>query len=141
MKNFKKELISILAGIGTAYFIQLFLIVLSLAKTPAGDFITWESFIPMIEMQVITPIIAWMLMGLLRVRWFNTWIKISVFVLSFTIPFAIISALTVFIYPALWQESIYWVANVIISIILAYTVFGSPIRNLSNFMGQKNSPK
>ena len=139
MKKFKKEIIAIISGIAFAYTWQLFALLMSRSSSSNSDFITGDMFIPAISIQIaIAPIIAWGLMGLLNVTWFQKWMHITMRVVSVGIPFALISVVTVMMAPSLWGEKIYWVANVGISILLSFSIF-KPLKYL--FMEQNNLPK
>lgn len=127
MKNFKKEIIAIFSGIGLAYLWQIFSLIMCCILNSDGDFfITREMFIPSSSMLLIlAPTIAWSLMGPLRVRWLKKWLYISLYGLAFLITFIIISAITLHIFPNLWQEPYYWIANIIIAILLAFHLIPS----------------
>lgn len=129
MKKFKKELIALLVGIAFSYAWQLFAILMCYISDPNGDFITVGFFIPSISIQVVmTPIITWLLMGLLHVTWIKRWIRITGIISAFLFPFILLSGITVLIAPNLWREAIYWIVNVSISVFLAFTVFKPLLR-------------
>lgn len=124
MKKFKKEIIAIVSGIAFAYVWQLFALLMCYISNPNGDFITSDMFIPLSTIQLaIAPMVAWVSMGLLRVRWFKKWACITMCGLAFLMPFVSIAVITVFIAPNLWWKTSYWVATVGISILLTFTIF------------------
>lgn len=124
IKKFKKEIIAVASGMVVAYGWQLFALLMGYISEPNEDFITAYMFMPEITIQIaIMPMTAWLLMGLLKVTWFNKWLCITACGLAFLIPFALISALTVFVVPALWYKAIYWVVNIAISVLLAFILF------------------
>ena len=139
MKKFKKEIIAIVSGIAFAYAWQLFSLLMCYISDPNGDFITREMFIPVSTIQLaIIPMVAWVLMGLLRVTWFKKWLHITMCGLAFLIPFVLIAGVTVIIAPSLWWKTMYWVSNVGISILLTFTLF-NPLLHYSDV--EQNLPK
>lgn len=124
MKKIKKELLAIFYGVMFAYCWQLFALLMSYISARNDNFITADMFIPSVGIQLaIMPLIAWTLMGILKVSWFKTWFRITMCGLSFIIPFTLIASVTVFTSPSLWREPIYWAVNVLISLALAFTLF------------------
>ena len=141
MKKFKKEIIAIVSGIAFAYAWQLFALLMCYISDSNGNFITKEMFIPMSTIQLaITPMVAWVLMGLLRVTWFKKWLRITMCGLAFLIPFMLIAGVTVIIAPSLWWKTMYWVANVGISILLTFTKF-KPLLHFRYSDVEQNLPK
>ena len=141
MKKFKKEIIAIVSGIAFAYAWQLFSLLMCYISDPNGDFITREMFIPVSTIQLaIIPMVAWVLMGLLRVTWFKKWLRITMCGLAFLIPFVLIAGVTVIIAPSLWWKTMYWVSNVGISILLTFTMF-KPLLHSSYSGVEQNLPK
>lgn len=141
MKKLKKEIIAIVSGMAFAYAWQLFALLMCYISDPNGDFITRDMFIPVSTIQfTITPMVAWVLMGLLKVRWFKKWLRITMCGLSFLIPFILIAGITVIIAPGLWWKTIYWVANVGISILLTFTMF-KPLLPFRYSDVEQNLPK
>ena len=139
MKKFKKEIIAIITGIAFAYAWQLFGLLMCYVSDPSGDFITRDMFIPAIGIQLaITPLITWIMFGLLRVSWFRRWTIITGCGLAFFIPFALIASITVFIAPSLWHEKLYWVVNGAISLLLVYTLF-KPLLTLTDSKNKNKS--
>lgn len=119
MGKIKIEITAILYGIGIAYLYQLFLLLLYYLSDPLGGFMTADKFIPMFGIQLaIMPISSWLLMGMMKVAWYERWLRITMNAISFLIPFALISVVTVFFQPALWREPLYWVMNVAVSVAL-----------------------
>lgn len=124
MKKFKKEIIAIVSGMAFSYAWQLFGILMCYILAPNSNFITREMFIPVSTIQLAaTPMVAWILMGLLKVRWFKKWLRITMCGLAFLIPFMLIAGITVIVAPILWWKTLYWLANVGISALLAFTMF------------------
>lgn len=141
MKRFKKEIIAIVSGMALAYAWQLFALLMCYASNPCGDFITRGMFIPISSIQlVIMPMVAWVLMGLLKVTWFKKWLQITMCGLAFLIPFILISGITVIIMPCLWQEKMYWFSNVGISTLLTFTIF-KPLLQFKYSDMEPNLPK
>ena len=124
MKKFKTEITSVICAMVVAYCWQLFALLVCYISDPHGDFITKEMFIPWSGVQLaIAPTIAWLFMELFKVTWLKKWIRITSCGLAFFMPFLLIVGITILITPSLWREPIYWLANVGISILLAFTVF------------------
>lgn len=140
-KKFKKEIIAIVFGMAVAYAWQLFAILMCYISNPNGDFITRDMFIPVITIQLtITPMVAWILMGLLRVTWFKKWLRVTMCAFAFIIPFMLIAGVTVIVAPSLWREKMYWVANIGISILLTFTMF-KPLLQFRYSNVEQNLPK
>lgn len=119
MGKIKIEITAILYGIGIAYLYQLFMLLLCYLSDPLGGFMTADKFIPMFGIQLaIMPISSWLLMGMMKVTWYEKWLRITMNAISFLIPLALISVVTVFFQPALWREPLYWVMNVVVSVSL-----------------------
>lgn len=130
MKKFRKEIIAIVSGMAFAYAWQLFALLMCYISDPKGDFITKDMFIPAIGIQLtITPMITWVMFGLLKVSWVKNWRLITGRGLAFLIPFVLIASITVFIAPSLWHEKMYWIGNIALSILLSVTLF-CPLLNL-----------
>lgn len=124
MKKFKKELFAILCGVLFAYCWQLFALFMCYISDTNDNFITADMFIPTIGIQLaFMPMIAWILMGVLRVSWFKKWFHITMCGLAFLIPFALIASVTVLTIPSLWREPIYWATNILLSLALTFTLF------------------
>ena len=141
MKKFKKEIIAIVFGMGFAYAWQLIFLLICYISNPNGNFIQRDMFIPASTIQLnIVPMVAWVLMGLLKVTWFKKWLRITMCGLAFLIPFMLISGVTVIIAPSLWREAIYWVSNVGISALLAFTMF-KPFLQFKYSNMEHNLPK
>lgn len=120
MKRFKKELLAVGFGFLFAYAWQLFALLMC-SLLGQGIFITWKSFIPSLAIQIAAlPIVAWIAMGVLRVRWHKTWLRITKIGIAFMIPFLLISFGVIFWKPSLWGKGTFWAINVIISIILTF---------------------
>lgn len=141
MKKFKKEIIAIVSGMAFAYAWQLFALLMCYVSDPNGDFITRDMFIPAGAIQLaIAPMIAWLFMGLLRVTWFQKWRLITTCGLAFMIPFVLIAVVTLIVSPGLWHKTMYWIANVVISALLTFTMF-KPLVNLRYSDVEQNPPK
>lgn len=124
MKKFKKEITAIVSGMVFAYVWQLFMLLMCYLSDPHGDFITGEMFIPLPSIQLaIVPMVAWVMMGFLKVSWFNTWARITMCGLAFLIPFMLITGITVIVAPDLWHQKRYWMVNIASCILLAFTLF------------------
>lgn len=124
MKKFKTEIVSFISAIILAYFWQLFAIFMCYITDMDGNFVTREMFIPAINIQIVAvPMITWVLMGFLKVSWFKKWLQITVRGFAFVTPFMLIAGVTVLVNPSLWREAMFWLANVALSILLAFTLF------------------
>lgn len=134
MKKFKKEIISIVLGSAIAYAFQLFgLFICFITNSTGSNIITKNMFIPSSTIFIVTvPIISWLLMGLLEVSWIKAWIFISICIYAFTIPFIIISGITLFVAPHFWQEPMYWVVNVLVSVLLSLKLLKSTFIFIKN---------
>ena len=124
MKKIRKEIIAIISGMVLAYAWQLFALLMCYISDPNGDFITADMFIPVPSIQIaITPMVAWIVMGLLKVTWIKKWLHITICGLAFIIPFVLITGITVIVAPSLWSETMYWFVNVGISALFTFTMF------------------
>ena len=113
----KKEFQAILIGLAFAYMWQVF--ACNMGWLAEHETIPTEYLIPNFGiMLVATPMVAWFFFGVLRVKWFNQWLRITLYGLAFAIPFAIISAMVLFIDKvSLWKVPMFWVGNIVISVI------------------------
>lgn len=120
--KYGKEITAILLGIMFAYGWQLFAVLMVWLESHT---IMKEFLIPNIGIVIaVTPIIAWGVCGFLKVSWMDKWIRINCLGLAFLIPFMLISTIVLFIGQAsLWHMPIFWAINVIVSCILAVTIF------------------
>lgn len=140
MKKIRKEILAIVLGAVSAYVWQLMALLMCHISDPKGEAITVGSLLPISGIFIaIAPLVAWLAMGVLRVRWFRRWIRITTCGLAFVIPFVLISALTVLWKPSLWWRPAYWGGNCILSMVLMVTVFRPLITLQFSDMG-RNPP-
>lgn len=140
MKKIRKEILAIVLGAVSAYVWQLMALLMRHISDTKADGITVGSLLPMSGIFLaITPLVAWLVMGILRVSWLKRWLRITTCALSFAIPFAWISALTVVFKPSLWWRPAYWVGNCILSMVLTVTVF-RPLITLKFSDVEQNPP-
>lgn len=117
------ELKSIALGMLTAYLFQLFFLLMVWLSNRDHQFISGD-FIPVLSFQLtVAPMVAWVLMGVLGVRWQRLWVSATLKGCALFVPFTMISIISVMMKPELWHDQVFWVANVALSIILAVTVF------------------
>lgn len=79
------------------------------------------------SMVIVTVMVAWSLMGIFRVKWIEKWILITKGVMSFMIPFTLISVATVYMLPTMWDNFMYWLVNAIVSCCFAGRLMREPI--------------
>lgn len=114
-----KELVAILIGMLTSYLFQLMFAGLLLAE---GSEVGLEALVPNLLIQAImTPMVAWLAMGFMKVSWFKVWVRITVIWCAILIPFVVISVVTVIVCPAACDKPAYWLADIVISVVLAFT--------------------
>ena len=118
-----KELKAILAGVAFTYIWQI--AAYFMGDWSEGAMKPVEYLIPNSGVQIATGIlVTWLCFRLFGVSWIKRWEKISLFGLAFIVPFAIISAVAVFIDMVfLWKTTNFWVGNVVASVIIAVTLF------------------
>lgn len=140
MGKMRKEVVAIVLGAAFAYVWQLMALLMCHISDPKGEAITVGSLLPMSGIFIaIVPLVAWLAMGVLRVRWFKGWLRITTCVLAFAIPSALISGITVVYKPSLLWRPAYWVGNCILSIVLMGTVF-RPLLTFKSSDKEQNPP-
>ena len=93
--------------------------------------ITPEMFIPIPGvMLTITPIITWVVMGLLKVSWFDRWLVITAYIFTFIMPFVLISGIAIVFLPNLWLKPAFWVSTVVLTIVIFLTVLRPALKIL-----------
>lgn len=121
MKQFKKEIVALLFGMAFSYGWQLFGI-LMIYLEPNRTMVTKEMFIPIPGvMLTITPIIAWVVMGILRVTWMHQWSILTAYIFSFILPSIMLACLGIFL-PILWLNPTFWVSSTALSIGVFFTL-------------------
>lgn len=122
MRDMKKEILAIAGGIVVGV---LFMLLFSGIIGYLEDRNLYEPrYVPYsFGMIFVAVLVAWALMGILRVKWIEKWILITKGVLSFMIPFTLISVATVYMLPAMWDNSMYWLVNAIVSCCFAIRLF------------------
>ena len=124
IRKFKKEILAVLFGIAIAYAWQLCFLGICYISNPDSVLIMSSDFIPSINIQLsIMPMVSWFLMGFLQVNWIKKWIHITCRGFALLIPFMLIAGIAVITSPSLWTMPIFWISNVLISLVCTFTLF------------------
>ena len=119
MKNIKniREVSAILIGIILTYFWQLFIVIICYLID--RDFVDTIMFIPSLKIQImLTPIISWMVMGIINVAWINKWNIVTISFLKFLVPFIFMITFVAIENPLLFTNIKTWIIIIFLSNII-----------------------